>query len=84
MVGSEHLVLSCAKNVLGKVDGLLIEVDDDFPEQADQYNKLRMQIGNSGQLSSFLYLYVTTPVLSKPNLLTTAPASQHRSPRSLS
>ena len=84
MVGSEHLVLSCAKNVLSRVDGLLFEVDDDFPEQADQYNKLRMQIGNSGQLSSFLYLYVTTPVLSKPNLLTTAPASQHRSPRSLS
>jgi hypothetical protein len=37
--GIEHLILSGGKTVLNKVDGILIEVNDDFHAQADQCKK---------------------------------------------
>jgi hypothetical protein len=43
--GIEHLILSGASNVLSKCDGVLIEVNDDFPEQAEQCNKLLLDAG---------------------------------------
>ena len=43
--GIEHLVLSGAIYVLSIVDGVLVEVNDDFLEQADQCNKILMQAG---------------------------------------
>lgn len=43
--GIEHLILSGASNVLSQCDGVLIEVNDDFPEQAEQCNKLLLDAG---------------------------------------
>lgn len=43
--GIEHLILSGAKHILNKVDGVLIEVNDDFPVQADQCKKLLLEAG---------------------------------------
>lgn len=43
--GIEHLILSGAKNILSRVDGLLTEVNDDFSEQVDQCKKLLIQAG---------------------------------------
>lgn len=43
--GIEHLVLSGATSVLTKVDGVLIEVNDDFSEQADKCNSLLLEAG---------------------------------------
>jgi FkbM family methyltransferase len=43
--GIEHLILSGAKHILNKVDGVLIEVNDDFSVQADQCNKLLHEAG---------------------------------------
>jgi FkbM family methyltransferase len=43
--GIEHLILNGAQQVLNKVNGVLIEVNDDFPEQADQCNKLLLEAG---------------------------------------
>ena len=43
--GIEHLILKGAKDVLSKVDGVLIEVNDGFSEQADQCKKLLLQAG---------------------------------------
>ena len=43
--GIEHLVLSGAKNILAKVDGVLIEVNDGFEEQADRCNRLLIEAG---------------------------------------
>ena len=43
--GIEHLILSGGKTVLNKVDGILIEVNDDFHAQADQCKKLLQEAG---------------------------------------
>jgi len=43
--GIEHLILSGANHVLSKVDGVLVEVNDDFLEHADQCNKILLQAG---------------------------------------
>ena len=43
--GIEHLILSGGKTVLNKVDGILIEVNDDFHAQADQCKKLLQETG---------------------------------------
>ena len=43
--GIEHLILKGAKDVLSRVDGVLIEVNDGFSEQADQCKKLLLQAG---------------------------------------
>ena len=43
--GIEHLVLRGGVAVLNKVDGILIEVNDDFLEQADQCQKLLLEAG---------------------------------------
>ena len=43
--GIEHLILSGAKHVLSIVDGVLVEVNDDFLEHADQCNEILLQAG---------------------------------------
>jgi hypothetical protein len=43
--GIEHLILNGAKNILSRIDGILIEVNDDFYEQADQCKKILLQAG---------------------------------------
>jgi hypothetical protein len=43
--GIEHLILLGARNTLNKVDGVLIEVNDGFHEQAEQCNKLLLEAG---------------------------------------
>ncbi|MDO8358275.1 MAG: FkbM family methyltransferase [Nitrospirota bacterium] len=43
--GIEHLVLRGAMAVLKKVDGVLIEVNDSFHEQAEQCQKLLLEAG---------------------------------------
>ena len=43
--GIEHLILSGAKNLLKKVDSLLIEINDSFPEQVNQSNKILLESG---------------------------------------
>ena len=43
--GIEHLILSGASHVLNIVDGVLVEVNDNFLEQADQCNKILLQAG---------------------------------------
>lgn len=43
--GIEHLILTGAKKILAKVDGVLIEINDDFHEQAEQTNKLLSESG---------------------------------------
>lgn len=43
--GIEHLILLGARNILSKVDSLLIEVNDGFNEQAEQCNKLLLEAG---------------------------------------
>ena len=44
--GIEHLILSGASHVLNIVDGVLVEVNDDFLEHADQCNKILLQAGS--------------------------------------
>jgi FkbM family methyltransferase len=43
--GIEHLILSGAKKILSGIDGLLIEVNDNFSEQANQCQKLLIEAG---------------------------------------
>jgi len=43
--GIEHLILSGASHVLNIVHGVLVEVNDDFLEHADQCNKILLQAG---------------------------------------
>ena len=43
--GIEHLILSGAKHVLSIVDGVLVEVNDDFLEHAHQCNEILLQAG---------------------------------------
>jgi len=43
--GIEHLILSGASRVLNIVNGVLVEVNDDFLEHADQCNKILLQAG---------------------------------------
>jgi FkbM family methyltransferase len=43
--GIEHLILSRAKNLLSRCDGVLIEVNDNFLEQSEQCNKLLLDAG---------------------------------------
>jgi FkbM family methyltransferase len=43
--GIEHLILSGAKKILSGIDGLLIEINDNFSEQANQCQKLLIEAG---------------------------------------
>lgn len=43
--GIEHLILSGGRSVLSQVKGVLIEVNDDFHEQAEQCEKLLLAAG---------------------------------------
>ncbi len=43
--GIEHLILNGGKSVLAQVKGVLIEVNDDFHEQAEQCEKLLLAAG---------------------------------------
>jgi FkbM family methyltransferase len=43
--GIEHLILSGAKNVISKVESVLIEVNDDFIEQSENCSKLLLEAG---------------------------------------
>lgn len=43
--GIEHFILLGARDTLSKVDGVLIEVNDGFHEQAEQCNKLLLEAG---------------------------------------
>jgi hypothetical protein len=43
--GIEHLILSGAKNVLSAVEGVLVEVNDDFIEQSDRCSQLLLEAG---------------------------------------
>jgi FkbM family methyltransferase len=43
--GIEHLILSGAKTILTKVDGLLIEINDDFDEQASLCKQILLEAG---------------------------------------
>jgi FkbM family methyltransferase len=43
--GIEHLILSGAKDVLNTVDGVLIEINDDFQEQAERCSELLLDAG---------------------------------------
>lgn len=43
--GIEHLILLGARETLSRVDGVLIEVNDGFHEQAEQCNKLLLEAG---------------------------------------
>ena len=43
--GIEHLILAGAKNVISKVESVLIEVNDDFVEQSEVCSKLLLEAG---------------------------------------
>lgn len=43
--GIEHLILSGGKKILSTVQGIIVEVNDDFREQADTVNRILIQAG---------------------------------------
>ena len=47
--GIEHLILQCGPEVLNQVCGVLVEINDDFTEQAEQSRKSLEQAGLSFQ-----------------------------------
>ena len=47
--GIEHLILQCGPEVLNQVCGVLVEINDDFTEQAEQSGKSLEQAGLSFQ-----------------------------------